>query len=196
MRNRIKDKIKDSSECKPIVSKADSATILLGRQGELIAREYLVKEGYEIIVQNWRSGRYGELDLVGRDPEGVIVFVEVKTRRKDSCGVERSNLGFQAVDGLKQNKLIKLALGFLASQSLSLERTACRFDVIVVNKSASGNWLDNSLENSLKNPPNNNMDNSQENSQENSPDKSSKNSMDSFDVMHVKNAFHALSGWS
>ena len=50
----------------------------LGRLGEQIAAEYLIKKGYTIRDSNWRWQRY-ELDIVC-EHNGRIVIVEVKTR--------------------------------------------------------------------------------------------------------------------
>jgi putative endonuclease len=56
----------------------------LGRFGEAIALNYLEKNGYTIQACNWRSP-YGEIDIITlRD--GVVVFIEVKTRASSSLG--------------------------------------------------------------------------------------------------------------
>ena len=50
-----------------------------GTEQEIVAANYLKKNGYVILEQNYRC-RSGELDIVARD--GVtLVFAEVKTRR-------------------------------------------------------------------------------------------------------------------
>ena len=50
----------------------------LGELGENLACEYFKKKGYKIIERNyWQP--WGELDIVARSPEKVLVFVEVKT---------------------------------------------------------------------------------------------------------------------
>lgn len=49
----------------------------LGNYGESLAAEYLKRHGYEVIHNNYRSGR-SELDLVARKGRQTIFF-EVKT---------------------------------------------------------------------------------------------------------------------
>ncbi len=51
----------------------------LGQFGEKIAAEYLEREDYQILETNWRHHR-AEIDLIVQK-EGILVFVEVKTRR-------------------------------------------------------------------------------------------------------------------
>jgi putative endonuclease len=49
-----------------------------GNEGEVMAAEYLVKKGYEILDRQYLT-RLGEIDLVARDGREVV-FVEVKAR--------------------------------------------------------------------------------------------------------------------
>jgi putative endonuclease len=56
----------------------------IGRLGEDMAAEYLEAKGYSILVRNWRSP-YGEVDLIASQ-DGVVAFVEVKTRASKSLG--------------------------------------------------------------------------------------------------------------
>ncbi|MBT2386985.1 YraN family protein [Streptomyces sp. ISL-11] len=51
----------------------------LGRYGENLAARRLAESGIVILTRNWRC-RDGEIDLVGRDVD-ALVMCEVKTRR-------------------------------------------------------------------------------------------------------------------
>ena len=46
----------------------------LGENGEQFVADYLTKIGYQIMSRNWRV-REGELDIVARDQNGLIIFV-------------------------------------------------------------------------------------------------------------------------
>lgn len=52
----------------------------LGAYGETLAARRLAQAGLTILERNWRSGRTGEIDIVARDGD-VLVICEVKTRR-------------------------------------------------------------------------------------------------------------------
>ncbi len=57
----------------------------IGADGEELAAQYLLKRGFQIIRRNYGVGR-GEIDLVTRSPEGILVFVEVKQVNSLSYG--------------------------------------------------------------------------------------------------------------
>ncbi len=59
------------------MSKARSG---LGRYGEDLAARRLTEAGLTILERNWRCGRSGEIDIVARDGNTLVVC-EVKTRR-------------------------------------------------------------------------------------------------------------------
>ncbi len=56
----------------------------IGRFGETLAKNYLIKHGYKIIKQNLKIS-YQELDLIA-EKDGQIIFVEVKTRLSQIYG--------------------------------------------------------------------------------------------------------------
>jgi putative endonuclease len=58
--------------------------ITTGNEGEKLAAEFLVKEGFTILHRNWRWGHL-EVDLIACR-EGKLHFVEVKTRRSKIYG--------------------------------------------------------------------------------------------------------------
>lgn len=57
-----------------------NATGALGRYGEDLAARLLAEAGMTVLARNWRCGRGGEIDIVARDGDAVVVC-EVKTRR-------------------------------------------------------------------------------------------------------------------
>jgi putative endonuclease len=109
----------------------DRAT--LGRIGEAAAAEALAARGYVILQRNVRT-RWGELDLVAAQGS-EIVFVEVKTRTAARCGRP-----LEAIDPLKQRRLVRLASAFLHARGLHLR--SCRFDAVGVTLTPEGRVLE------------------------------------------------------
>ena len=84
--------------------------LALGKLGEQLAVQYLLKQGYKIIERNFRK-RYGEIDIVAQDPSTrsgevgeTLVFVEVKTRYPNNFGSPE-----EAITPWKLKSLIKSA---------------------------------------------------------------------------------------
>ncbi len=57
----------------------------IGKSGENLAKNYLMKQGYKIIETNRHFSRYCEIDIIALD-KNTLVFCEVKTRRTNICG--------------------------------------------------------------------------------------------------------------
>lgn len=93
-----------------------------GKLGEGIAREYLEKEGYQIIHKGWRY-KHLEVDIIIQDGP-VLVFVEVKTRSKDNYGMP-----YEAVDWKKQNRLDRAANIYISKTKYEGD---IRFDIISI----------------------------------------------------------------
>jgi Holliday junction resolvase-like predicted endonuclease len=79
----------------------------LGRLGEELAAQRLAEQGCQVLQRNARLPE-GEIDLVARDLQGCIVFVEVKTRRIGPGGdsrLPRRESGPVIASGAKQTPL-------------------------------------------------------------------------------------------
>jgi len=62
-----------------------------GRWGEELAVDYLIRNGMEIVHRNWRY-KHTEIDIIGKE-DGVLVFIEVKTRAYTSFGRPEEMVG-------------------------------------------------------------------------------------------------------
>lgn len=104
----------------------------IGKLGEELAQQHLVKQGFAILERNYRKGRY-EVDIIAYK-EGLMVFVEVKTR---------SNLDYgdpeDFVDKQKQRAYIRMANNYVIAHDREEE---VRFDIIAVAINATGYHID------------------------------------------------------
>ncbi len=101
---------------------------ILGRAGEDLAAEFLMKRGYRIVERNYNT-RMGEIDLIALH-EGAIVFIEVKTRTSDAYGAPELAVGRR-----KQQRMVKAALAYLKYKKL--HQMPCRFDVVAITAAAN-----------------------------------------------------------
>lgn len=106
----------------------------LGIWGENIAAEFLVEHGYKILGKNLRTS-YGEIDIAA-SKNGVLVFVEVKTRRTMTYGYPE-----ESITPGKQEHMINSAKEFLLSQAENDVEWQIDVISIDVTKSDSHNIL-------------------------------------------------------
>lgn len=108
------------------------ARLSVGKKGEELAVDYLVKAGYRIVARNYRCV-FGEIDIVAEDGN-TLVFVEVKSRRSASYGEPQL-----AVDYRKQRKISTVALNYIKEKQE--HGRSARFDVVSVKLSSSGHTI-------------------------------------------------------
>ena len=104
----------------------------LGDLGEICVCSYLQSRGWNIEARGFRRFRSPEIDVVALDPQGVLVFIEVKTRAFANGGLDEFDVGLQSVDRRKQAKLIKAARTYY-SESSSASYAGRRFDVLALS---------------------------------------------------------------
>jgi len=99
--------------------------ISLGRFGEDEASFYLLNKGFEILKRNFRN-RFGEVDIIAIKGASVH-FVEVKTRRTNSCGYPE-----ESVNGLKKNRILKTALWYLNGEGSAFKNHSISFGLVAI----------------------------------------------------------------
>jgi len=113
-----------------------------GRAAEDQALRLLQEAGLKLVERNYRvargpSRRGGEIDLILADPDGTLVFVEVRSRADGQAGGAAASVG-----PAKRARLVYAAGCFLAR----LPRVPpCRFDVVAIDGDRL-NWLQAAFE--------------------------------------------------
>ena len=101
----------------------------VGKLGEQAAQKYLEDKKYKTIEINYRQV-WGELDLIMKSPEGVLVFVEVKTLLASNLDdiKPEDNMTFSKI------KKLKKAANFYAIKNNNLvdEKMGWRIDVVAI----------------------------------------------------------------
>jgi putative endonuclease len=88
------------------------ARVKLGRRGEALAAEELIRSGYQIVARNWHC-QVGEVDIVARQGD-VLHFFEVRTRRGRVYGSPE-----ESVTAAKRQRMIDVALTYLGEHELT-----------------------------------------------------------------------------
>jgi putative endonuclease len=105
-------------------------TKTLGDAAETQALAWLSARGLTLLERNYRvargpRARGGEVDLILREPDGTVVFVEVRSRASAAFGGAAASIGHA-----KQQHIV------LAAQHYLLRFAAlppCRFDVVTLD---------------------------------------------------------------
>jgi putative endonuclease len=106
------------------------STKATGDAAETRALQHLLAHGLALVRRNYRvaagpHARGGEIDLVMRERDGTLVFVEVRARRDSAYGGSAASIGTT-----KQRRLRFAAQRFVAGLR---EPPPCRFDVVAID---------------------------------------------------------------
>jgi putative endonuclease len=94
----------------------------VGAAFETHALVFLQRQCLRLVARNVAC-RGGEIDLVMRERDGALVFVEVRARAQRSYGGAAASIGWQ-----KRQRILRAARHYLATR---VDGTpACRFDVV------------------------------------------------------------------
>jgi len=100
----------------------------LGNFGQILAKKFLIKKGYNIIKENYTIQR-GEIDIIAKIGQEVV-FIEVKTRTSYQFGNPED-----AVTYHQQKAIVRTIRAFLLNRH-NYHNMLPRFDIIsiVINR--------------------------------------------------------------
>lgn len=96
----------------------------LGKKGEQLAIDYLLKNGYEIVERNYRFDK-AEVDIIAQK-NSILAIVEVKTRSSIDFGNPQDFVKPKQIQ-----RLIKAVDEYITVNNLDVE---ARFDIIAIVK--------------------------------------------------------------
>ena len=100
----------------------------LGKHGEELAENFLVKNGYTILETNWTFQK-AEIDIIAQKNK-TLAIIEVKTRSTTDFGLPQD-----FVKPKKIQLLVKAVNEFVISRDLDVD---VRFDIIAISKAKGG----------------------------------------------------------
>jgi putative endonuclease len=105
------------------------STKAIGDDAESLVLAYLQRQGLVLVQRNYRvaggpHARGAEIDLILRERDGTLVFVEVRSRATASHGGALASVG-----GAKQRRIVRAAQHYLLRLPVL---PACRFDVVAL----------------------------------------------------------------
>ncbi|HPG79021.1 YraN family protein [Piscinibacter sp.] len=105
-------------------------TKAIGDAGEALALTHLQRAGLVLVERNYRvargpRARGGEVDLILRERDGTLVFVEVRTRSDGGHGGAAASVG-----SVKQRRIVLAARHYLMRLAAP---PPCRFDVVAID---------------------------------------------------------------
>lgn len=117
-------------------------TKAIGDEAEALALAHLQRAGLALVERNYRvargpRARGGEVDLILRERDGTLVFVEVRSRAATRHGGAAASIG-----AAKQQRIVLAARHYLMRWG---SPPPCRFDVVAID-AGRVEWLRGAFE--------------------------------------------------
>lgn len=100
----------------------------LGKKGEQLAVDFLLKNSYEIIERNYRFDK-AEVDIIAKKKD-ILAIIEVKTRSTADFGNPQDFVKPKQIQ-----RLVKAVDEYVTTNDLDVE---VRFDIIAIIKEGNG----------------------------------------------------------
>lgn len=100
----------------------------LGKKGEQLAVDFLLKNNYDIVERNYRFDK-AEVDIIARK-EDILAIIEVKTRSTTDFGDPQDFVKPKQIQ-----RLVKAVDEYVTINDLDVE---VRFDIIAIVKEGKG----------------------------------------------------------
>lgn len=99
----------------------------LGKKGEQLAVDYLLKNNYDIVERNYRFDK-AEVDIIAKQKD-TLAIIEVKTRSTSDFGDPQDFVKPKQIQ-----RLVKVVNEYVIENDLNVE---IRFDIIAIVKQGS-----------------------------------------------------------
>jgi len=104
----------------------------LGKKGEQIAVDYLVKNNFDIIERNYRFDK-AEVDIIAKKNQ-ILAIIEVKTRSSSDFGNPQDFVKPKQIQ-----RLVKAVDEYVTENDLDVE---IRFDIIAIVKTGTSYYIE------------------------------------------------------
>lgn len=112
-----------------------------GIEAERAACLFLEERGLHMLCKNFRT-HFGEIDLIMKDQDDTIVFVEVRSRGQHNHGH-----ALESIEETKIQRLTKTATLFLQQKAWLTQKNS-RFDVVaieIISQKMQIEWVKNAF---------------------------------------------------
>ncbi len=110
----------------------------LGKYGEELAKNFLIKKGFEILEMNYHFSRVAEIDIIAQK-NNILHFVEVKTRSQTRFGTP-----FEAIDNKKLFSIFNCAKFYMQNSNKRYKKFQIdAIGIIISNDDIKYDFLEN-----------------------------------------------------